>query len=281
MIRESLPIPHEVLQMLSPTVLRSLAAGLATAAAIVAVPSTASAASSTLRNAVQNLPGGTENRTGYDRSLFRLWVDADGDGCDTRREVLIDEAVRAPTVGSGCSLTNGRWVSPYDNASWTDIADLDIDHLVPLAEAWDSGASSWSASRRQSYANDLGDPRSLIAVTDNVNQEKGDQDPAEWVPPLASYRCTYTADWVATKLRWSLKVDSAERSALARSAADCPDTTICWTVVNCPPGGRAPPRGPAAGRPVRGRGRPGPGAGPRAARRAPGGDRPPGRPPGT
>lgn len=217
--------------MRSPGIIRPLVVGLAALSAAAVIPATASAASASLRTAVSDLPGATESRTGYDRSLFRLWIDADGDGCDTRREVLIDEAVKAPTVGSGCSLTSGRWVSPYDNASWTDIADLDIDHLVPLAEAWDSGASAWSAARRQSYANDLGDPRSLIAVTDNVNQEKGDQDPAEWVPPLASYRCRYTADWVATKLRWGLKVDSAERSALASNASSCPATTISWTVA--------------------------------------------------
>lgn len=217
--------------MRSPSIRRPLVAVLIGGAALAAVPSAASAASASLRTAVSDLPGATESRTGYERSKFRLWVDADGDGCDTRREVLIAEAVKAPTVGSGCSLTNGRWVSPYDDASWTDIADLDIDHLVPLAEAWDSGASAWTAARRESYANDLGDPRSLIAVTDNVNQAKGDQDPAEWVPPLASYRCTYTADWVATKLRWKLTVDGAERSALAQSAAGCPATTISWTVA--------------------------------------------------
>jgi hypothetical protein len=218
--------------MRSPSIRRPIVAVLATVTTTLAVvPAVASAESSSLRSAVSALPGATESRTGYERSKFKLWVDADHDGCDTRREVLIAEATKAPTVGSGCSLTGGSWTSPYDGATWTDIADLDIDHVVPLAEAWDSGASKWTAAKRESYANDLGDPRSLIAVTDNVNQEKGDQDPAEWEPPLASYRCTYVADWVATKLRWGLTVDTAERSALASRAASCPAKTISWTVA--------------------------------------------------
>ncbi|MEV4420412.1 HNH endonuclease family protein [Patulibacter sp. NPDC049589] len=215
--------------MRSPGIRRPTLAALAALATLtVVLPSPASADSASLRTAVADLPGAAESRTGYERTKFKLWVDADHDGCDTRREVLIAEATTAPTVGSGCSLAAGRWRSPYDDATWTDIADLDIDHVVPLAEAWDSGASAWTAAERESYANDLGDPRTLIAVTDNVNQAKGDQDPAEWEPPLASYRCTYVKDWVAVKLRWALKVDDAERTALASRAASCPATTVTW-----------------------------------------------------
>nr|WP_256370693.1 DUF1524 domain-containing protein [Micromonospora sp. KC723] len=101
------------------------------------------------------------------------------------------EATTTPTTGSGCTLTGGRWYSYYDNTSWTQPADLDIDHLVPLAEAWDSGARTWTTSRRQSYANDLGDNRPLVAVTDNVNQAKGDQDPATWMPSYIPAHCRY------------------------------------------------------------------------------------------
>ena len=94
----------------------------------------------------------------------------------------------------------GRWFSYYDRVSWTLAADVDIDHMVPLAEAWDSGARSWTTARRQAYANDLGDRRSLVAVTDNVNQAKGDQDPAAWLPQSPS--CRYVREWVAVKIRW-------------------------------------------------------------------------------
>ena len=86
--------------------------------------------SGTLTQAIDHVPVATEDRTGYDRDLFRHWIDADGDGCDTRAEVLISEAEEAPTVGSGCSLSGGRWYSYYDGVSQTSASALDIDHMV-------------------------------------------------------------------------------------------------------------------------------------------------------
>jgi hypothetical protein len=178
--------------------------------------------SAPLATAVSDLPTATEVRTGYSRDNFRHWVDADGDGCSTRQEVLISEADDPVTVGSGCSLSGGRWFSYYDQVSWTDPGDVDIDHMVPLAEAWDSGARSWSAGVREAYANDLGDSRSLVGVTDSVNQAKGDQDPREWMP--AAERCRYVREWVAVKHRWRLSVDSAEKSALSSLVSGCSGT---------------------------------------------------------
>jgi hypothetical protein len=210
----------------------ALAAILVSAAAVgVAQAPAASAASVSmaLRSAVSGLPVAGEVRTGYARSKFPLWIDADGDGCNTRQEVLIAEATIAPGIGSGCALTGGRWLSYYDDATWTDPADLDIDHLVPLAEAWDSGARDWTTAQRQGYANDLGDARDLVAVTDNVNQAKGDRDPAEWLPPLSSATCRYVDEWVAVKLRWRLSVDAAEKSALTDLAGGCSNVTITVT----------------------------------------------------
>jgi len=180
-----------------------------------------------------------EDRTGYDRSLFVHWIDADGDGCDTRREVLIDEAIVAPTVGPGCSLTGGRWVSLYDGASFSDPADLQIDHVVALAEAWDSGASAWAPARRQSFANDLGEPWPLIAVSAASNQSKSDKDPADWLPPAAAAECPFLSAWIATKARWDLAVDARERSALAKEIVDCPTSEM--------PYDPAPPDGLPAG----------------------------------
>jgi hypothetical protein len=207
----------------------SLSAAVLAGAALCASPAHAASVSTPLRSAVADLPVAAEQRTGYSRSLFKLWTDADGDGCNTRYEVLIAEAVTAPTVGSGCTLTGGRWYSYYDSAYWTAPADLDIDHLVPLAEAWDSGASKWTAKQRETYANDLGDDRDLVAVTDNVNQAKSDQDPAEWMPSYTAARCRYVGEWVAVKLRWRLTVDSAEKSALTNYANGCTNATITVT----------------------------------------------------
>jgi len=207
-----------------------LATTLATTVAVTAADAPAAAAetySAPLQTAVSQLPVGTERRTGYDRSLFQHWIDADGDGCHTRNEILIAEADDPVRVGSGCSLSGGRWFSYYDRAYWTNTADIDIDHLVPLAEAWDSGAYAWTSTTRQAYANDLGDYRSLVGVTDNVNQAKGDQDPAQWMPTYD--RCRYVREYVAVKIRWRLSVDSAEKSALTSYANGCDNTTITVT----------------------------------------------------
>ena len=204
----------------------SFAAGL-----LVVAPPAAHAASysAPLMTAISDLVVASENRTGYSRDLFPHWMDADGDGCSTRNEVLIAEADDPVTVGSGCSLSGGRWFSYYDRLSWTNPSDVDIDHMVPLAEAWDSGARTWTTSVRQSYANDLGDSRSLVGVTDNVNQEKGDQDPREWMPIYD--KCRSLREWVAVKHRWRLTVDSGEKSALSSLAAGCTNTTITVTLA--------------------------------------------------
>lgn len=208
------------------TVLVTLALTLPAGPAWAATATPDTGFSAPLRTAVTDLPVAAEVRTGYLRTLFPHWIDADHNGCNTRFEVLIAEATTAPTVSASCKLTGGRWYSWYDDASWTDPADLDIDHFVPLAEAWDSGARDWTTARRQAFANDLDDPRTLDAVTDNVNQEKGDQDPATWLPSFAPNRCRYVDDWVAVKTRWRLSVDAAERDALVDLAASCPDVTI-------------------------------------------------------
>lgn len=183
--------------------------------------------SAPLYTAITDLPVATEVRTGYSRDLFRHWVDADGDGCNTRKEVLISEADDPVTIGASCTLTGGRWFSYYDRVSWTDQSRIDIDHMVPLAEAWDSGARSWTSTTREAYANDLGDYRSLVGVTDSVNQSKGDKDPAEWMPQYDN--CRYLREWVAVKIRWRLSVDSAERSALQSRSASCSNDTITVT----------------------------------------------------
>ncbi|MFI6653219.1 HNH endonuclease family protein [Streptomyces sp. NPDC050529] len=179
-----------------------------------------------LAQAIAKIPAGTEDRTGYERDSFRLWVDADKDGCDTRKEVLIAEAVKAPEQGARCALTGGEWLSYYDEVTVDAATKLDIDHVVPLAEAWDSGASQWDADRRERYANDLDADRSLVAVTASKNRQKADRDPADWLPPAASAQCTYGADWVGTKLRWKLTADAKERAALDKLTEGCPDTVV-------------------------------------------------------
>lgn len=179
-----------------------------------------------LADAIAKIPAAEEQRDGYKRDSFKHWIDEDADGCSTRQEVLIAEAVKKPEQGARCALTGGEWLSYYDEATVTEARKLDIDHMVPLAEAWDSGAYAWDADRRMRYANDLGADRSLVAVSARENRQKADRDPAEWMPSAESARCTYLADWTATKLRWGLSADGKERTALLDLSADCNSTTV-------------------------------------------------------
>jgi hypothetical protein len=200
---------------------RALAALVAATTVLLVVPGAADAESMRLRAAVRALPRAAETPDGYDRDRFEHWIDADHDCRDTRDEVLADESLVAV---EGCDITDGRWFSPYDHQTWTHSSDVDIDHLVPLKEAWDSGAKAWTDRTRRRYANDLGDFRTLVAVTDNVNQSKGERDVAEWLPEYGV--CTYVRQWTAVKLRWGLSVDGTERKALVRLAGGCRNRVI-------------------------------------------------------
>ena len=164
---------------------------------------------------------------GYDRELFKHWVDADGDGCDARREVLIAEAVVAPNVVPRCTLSDGEWLSRYDGKTTAgNGSGFDVDHMVPLAEAWESGAHGWTAERREEYANDLGYADSLVAVSKSSNRSKGARDPAEWMPPSEGVHCWYAAAWAQVKTRWSLTADPAEISALRGVLSGCTDSDL-------------------------------------------------------
>ena len=152
-----------------------------------------------------------EYQVGYDRALFDHWRDIDGDGCDSRDQVLKRDSISLPQVDPvNCNVIAGDWVSPYDGGRWSNPSDIDIDHVVALKEAWDSGAWAWNAAQRKAFANDTSDSRTLLAVTDSVNQSKSDKDPSNWLPPLQSYTCTYLGNWIAVKVRWSLSMDSSE-----------------------------------------------------------------------
>ncbi|MFD3580710.1 HNH endonuclease family protein [Streptomyces sp. NPDC058644] len=208
------------------TPLRTLAAALLALSASTSVPAHAAPAAPephrmSLADAIDALPLAAESRQGYVRTSFKHWVDEDRDRCTTRAEVLISESRTEPDIEGACKVTAGTWFSYYDGQTLTDPKGLDIDHMVPLAEAWDSGASQWSPAHREDYANDLDAERSLVAVTAKTNRSKADQDPAQWLPPLADARCTYAADWAATKLRWSLAADQAETAALRGLAEGC------------------------------------------------------------
>ncbi|MFF8956197.1 HNH endonuclease family protein [Streptomyces sp. NPDC014894] len=156
--------------------------------------------------------------SGYSRDKFPHWSTQSGT-CNTREVVLKRDGVNV-VQNSSCAAVSGSWYSEYDGATWTAASDVDIDHIVPLSEAWRSGANSWTTAQRQSFANDLARPQ-LIAVTDNVNQAKGDKDPAEWLPSRTSYVCTYVRMWVQVKHHYKMTVDTAEKNALQSSLSGC------------------------------------------------------------
>lgn len=219
-------------------VLVALAAGMVQ----VPAPSETEAAatySKRLRAAASDLPLRVEPLAGYARDKFRHWLDGpDRDRCDTREEVLIQEARRGPRLGPGCRVVSGRWFSYYDRRYWNQPSDVDIDHVVALAEAWDSGAKRWTAGTRERFANDLGDRRTLVAVTDNVNQSKSDRDPSQWMPRYA--KCRYAKEWIAVKLRWRLSVNGPEKRFLQWRVNHCPNTVLTLrraAVAYATPGG--------------------------------------------
>ncbi|PIG79288.1 secreted protein [Aspergillus arachidicola] len=158
------------------------------------------------------------SQDGYDRDLFPHWI-SQGHSCDTREVVLARDGEDVEK-NDACSPTSGTWYSPYDGKTWTDKSDLDIDHVVPLSNAWKSGASDWTTDQRQAFANDLENPQ-LLAVTNSVNREKSDDGPEDWKPPLTSYYCTYAKMWVKVKSVYNLTITQDEKSALVDMLDSC------------------------------------------------------------
>ncbi|POS75758.1 hypothetical protein DHEL01_v205847 [Diaporthe helianthi] len=154
----------------------------------------------------------------YKRDLFPTW-DTIEDNCNTREYVLKRDGINV-NVSSACAATSGSWFSPYDGATWTAASDVDIDHMVPLKNAWISGANAWTTAQREAFANDVIRPQ-LWAVTDNVNQSKGDKNPANWKPPLSSFYCVYARSWVQVKSYYKLTISSAEKTALTSMLNTC------------------------------------------------------------
>ncbi|WP_411573804.1 HNH endonuclease family protein [Streptomyces fradiae] len=204
--------------VLASTAALALTGLLVTAPAAQAAPPTPVSAA-TARSYLGQLTVRAEgSSSGYSRDMFPHWITQYGT-CNTREVVLKRDGVNVVQDGN-CAATSGSWYSPYDGATWYAASDVDIDHVVPLAEAWRSGASSWTTTQRRSFANDLTRPQ-LIAVTDNVNQAKGDKDPGDWMPPRTAYHCAYARMWVHVKYEWNLAVDSAEKSALQSVLNGC------------------------------------------------------------
>ena len=175
---------------------------------------------------------GRAPKTGYERSLFGdAWTDdvtvADGhNGCDTRNDMLrrdlVDVVIKPGS--NGCAVLSGTLNDPYTGTSFAfqrgpgSSAEVQIDHMVSLSDAWQTGAQQWDEFTRRNFAND---PRNLQATLGWVNQQKGDGDAATWLPPNNAYRCTFVSRIVDVKAAYRLWVTPAERDAIARVLAGC------------------------------------------------------------
>ena len=147
--------------------------------------------------------------------------------CNTRALVLIAESKVATTRNSNCTVLKGKWYSWYNDKTYTSAYGgtyVQIDHMVPVENSWQSGAWSWTKATRVRFYNDLGDSRSLNAVDTHDNEAKGASSPDEWLPGY--HRCRYIRYWTAVKTRWSLTVTHSEKAALLRIASGCANTTV-------------------------------------------------------
>ena len=209
------------------------AAPSSSAPAVPTAPATAPARAGTALALLDTLEvKGRAPKTGYERERFgQSWADVDRNGCDTRNDILrrdlVDVVLKAGT--GGCKVLRGTLHGPYTGTTIAFVsgpdtsADVQIDHVVALSDAWQKGAQSLSADERAAFAND---PLNLLAVDGPTNQSKSDGDAATWLPPNKAYRCPFVARQVAVKAEYGLWVTAAERDAIARVLADCPDQEV-------------------------------------------------------
>ena len=188
---------------------------------------TPTGAATVLRVTVSGVPATLPD---YDRHDWKQWTDTDRDCQDARNEVLIAESRTAVAYRTDrkCRVAAGEWLAPYSNTIVTDPGRLDVDHMVPLGNAHDSGAWQWSAEQRERYANYLEDPQHLIAVTASANRSKGARGPDQWQPEDRTYWCQYATDWINIKSTWELTVTQTELAGLNQMLYICNELHSLW-----------------------------------------------------
>jgi hypothetical protein len=159
----------------------------------------------------------------YNREEWADWNDFNYDCQDTRAEVLIEESLDPVTfkTKNNCVVASGRWIDPFTGNEYTDASALDVDHMVPLKNAHNSGAATWSHWDKKIFATDLMRPETLIAVSASANRSKGARGPEAWRPENKQYWCDYATNWIKIKLRWNLTVTETEKEALSDMLGTC------------------------------------------------------------
>jgi hypothetical protein len=166
---------------------------------------------------------GRAAKTGYARSQFPHWSDPDRNGCDARNDTLKRDLTQI-SFKSGtrdCKVLTGQLLDPFGGKVITfssTKSNIDIDHVVALSNAWQTGAAYFDKTKRQQIAND---PLNLLAVDFSLNRQKGDGDAATWLPPLKSYRCDYVARQIAVKAKYGLWVTQPEKGAIIKLLEKC------------------------------------------------------------
>ncbi|WP_371578697.1 HNH endonuclease family protein [Streptomyces sp. NBC_01314] len=154
---------------------------------------------------------------GYSREKFEHWIE---DHWPRTRQVVLIRDGKHVGVQSKAQTASKNWHSPYDDRILTMPSEVHVDHVVPLANAWRSGADEWSAARRSKFANDLSTTQ-LIAVSVVANRAKGDQSPDQWVPPNTAFHCVYGRAWTHVKFTYGLSVTQKEKDALISILDTC------------------------------------------------------------
>jgi len=158
-------------------------------------------------------------KTQYHRSCFKHWIDEDGNCLDTRQEMLQKDNLDFNVIDiENCRIVKGKWYDEYSGQYYTNTSQLDIDHIVPLKEAWESGANKWTQKQREVFANDYDN---LIIVSFSLNRQKGSKDPAKWLPPRTEYQCEYIARWKYIKERYNLLMDTEEKKKIQEVETIC------------------------------------------------------------
>ena len=166
---------------------------------------------------------GRAAKTGYSRSQFPHWSDPDRNGCDARNDTLKRDLTNITyNVGTrDCKVIAGQLLDPFSGEVLifsSEKSTVDIDHVVALSNAWQTGAAYFDKTKRSQIAND---PLNLLAVDAKLNRQKGDADAATWLPPAKSYRCEYVARQIAVKIKYSLWLTAPEKSAMSKILASC------------------------------------------------------------